>query len=1277
MPELKRGVNLGKMNRTLDPRIVPSGEYLEALNVNVGRSETGAVGTIENLLGNTKVDFDFPVGSTCIGASRDNANERIYFFLTSDLADGVYEYRQLSNQVIQLVAGDFLNFSEDYPITGINFLEGLLFWTDNLNQPRKINVDRARNNATYYNSDAKISVAKPAPFKAPDVNGFDTSGTSTFLQNKLPRFSYRWKFDDGEFSVLAPFTPICFHSAVSSVTQADVNQGEIRGLINDITSVNLQVPIPANVNVTGVELLYKESANNTVYIIEDRAVSNNDADGLDNDQEFVYASQDPFRAIPGDQITRVSDAVPRLALSQEITGSRVVYGNYLFNYNLPNLSFDVSVVNDESHSQFTNYSVKSRRTYQIGVVLADQFGRQSPVILSSTGGDTIFVEPRSGANPTQKLQITFNNEFPEWAESYRVVVKQREQEYYVWFAGDDGVTREGDGINKIPIDQTQIGDIGSNQRPSSRSVYRKIGDNDMDVTDDNDLYNVSIITGGFDPDGTPLDTIGNAVIQSSAHVYEVEPVTSAIDIFFETSTGGAKQEFTAPVDIEFYNCYLVEWETDAHLELNRIKAGFNEPNFDVGVRAHLVDEEFAGEERRSNGLIHSSGLFNSRTGLNQLNQFNEAEGGITLQLDPSDGSVQKLYAEDTQLIIFQEDKINRSPIDKDFIYSAEGGAIPVTSNTQYLGTVAPYPGEYGISKDPGSFAVYGENKFFTDRNRGVVMQLSQQGLVEISRAGMQDFFRDALSLADSIIGSYDEYHNQYNLTIKGTGFDGNEDTNVATATIEGHKDYLTVSYEDDVAGWVSFKSFNQEQGLTLNNRYYTFGQEGVSSGLYEHYTNSTRNEFYGQQVESSVEVVFNDAPSLVKDFKTIGYEGSTSWECEVIETDLITIGERPMLEDYYTANLQLTVNLTNAQVFGDDSQTIAQDGIATWNLIIVPDATFQWSDTVLPSFTPEVDVIFNTETGNAEATIMNMANEELVEYTLTGTAVPEEEIQDLNLTIDNQVLNATLSADEFNFFNPGTATFTLTPNAPEYYFELGDTSLNTSRISDLIQNASYEFQSADDGVFNGIINIARLPILVPDREISISGVTRRKDSFTIDINPDAINWVGTEITDQVYWRGNQFPLANTAITAEVNDNYLWLTEPTPVVVEATFDNVVYEMDEITFDIVYPSYAGGQDIEITYELPEPTLITEVTNTLVSFDAAGESQTLVLDSNTPEDITFVAGGVGFSAALDIDGDIVVTADPQPAGPQPLRAGDLTLTIVGRVDPQVIILQQDEQT
>ena len=74
----------------------------------------------------------------------------------------------------------------------------------------------------------------------------------------------------------------------------------------------------------------------------------------------------------------------------------------------------------------------------------------------------------------------------------------------------------------------------------------------------------------------------------------------------------------------------------------------------------------------------------------------------------------KLYAEDTNLIIFQEDKVSRALIDKDAIYSAEGNAAVTSTQFSYRSNSA-YAGEYGISNDPFSFAVYGYRKYFTDR----------------------------------------------------------------------------------------------------------------------------------------------------------------------------------------------------------------------------------------------------------------------------------------------------------------------------------------------------------------------------------------------------------------------------------------------------------------------------------------------------------------------------------------------------------------------------------
>ena len=183
-----------------------------------------------------------------------------------------------------------------------------------------------------------------------------------------------------------------------------------------------------------------------------------------------------------------------------------------------------------------------------------------------------------------------------------------------------------------------------------------------------------------------------------------------------------------------------------YAEEARIRGGYNNTNVSYGVRAYLVEDE-PNSSTRSNSMIYS-GIFNSRTGVNDTNVFSVGKD-ITKSVDPANGSIQKLYAEDTNLIVFQENKVSRALIDKDAIYSAEGGGS-VTSSNLVIGQIVPYAGNFGISKNPESFAVYGYRKYFTDKNRNAVLRLSRDGITEISNYGMVDYFRDELSTLDNI-----------------------------------------------------------------------------------------------------------------------------------------------------------------------------------------------------------------------------------------------------------------------------------------------------------------------------------------------------------------------------------------------------------------------------------------------------------------------------------------------------------------------------------------------
>ena len=176
------------------------------------------------------------------------------------------------------------------------------------------------------------------------------------------------------------------------------------------------------------------------------------------------------------------------------------------------------------------------------------------------------------------------------------------------------------------------------------------------------------------------------------------------------------------------------------VEESRIRGGYNNTQIDLGVKAYIVAEEQI-QQHRFNSMIYS-GIYNSRTGINQTNQFSTAKD-IIKSLDPAHGSIQKLYAENTNMTIFQQSKVSSALIDKDAIYSAEGSPVQTTSNI-VIGQIQPYLGEYGISENPESFAVYGYQKYFADKDRGVVLRLSRDGITEISQYGMLDYFRENL-----------------------------------------------------------------------------------------------------------------------------------------------------------------------------------------------------------------------------------------------------------------------------------------------------------------------------------------------------------------------------------------------------------------------------------------------------------------------------------------------------------------------------------------------------
>jgi hypothetical protein len=684
MAEAKNTFLKGRMNQDLDSRIIPEGEYREAINLLISRSEGSTVGEFENVLGNT--GYTLP-GTKChvIGHFVDETNNIAYLFTTN--YDGttrasnthvcnILQVNLNTFSITTLIDGYWLNFSTSYPIYGVNLIDDLLFWTDNFNQPRRINIVTAQQ-PNAYTTESQISVAQyypydpiiplerttaivksgtttteitvtsdcpnvkvgdivtvnnktqapgvleinnqtppvrvteivdtVAPFNTFKVSPATTAGTpsqataipadtiidfsrttmentseqylsnfsiqtvdavgqqntdieitnpsfgglprvgdivklqstssgttlpyyelrvatlaisntqynrwritfdksmtgpvsvgganatgfqandvvtigenpeynpnfkgdSKFLEDRFVRFSYRFRYENNEYSLMAPFTQIMFIpkqfgqfslGQLTPDTDQDVNyyQDEVDAYTstivqwfeNDIDSIKLKIPVPTTLTelntvykVKEIDILYKESDAIAVKVldtIELSAISSTTSIDYDDDIigfitknyiDYDYKSNKPYKTLTEGDTTRVYDKVPVKALGQELIANRIVYGNYTERMTPPS-TIDYRTGFSPRDARYSDYAtqypystVKQNRTYQVGFILADYYGRQSDVILSSydnlssNEGSSIYVPYRNSGDATdvpvldwigQNLTLTIENAF--------------------------------------------------------------------------------------------------------------------------------------------------------------------------------------------------------------------------------------------------------------------------------------------------------------------------------------------------------------------------------------------------------------------------------------------------------------------------------------------------------------------------------------------------------------------------------------------------------------------------------------------------------------------------------------------------------------------------------------------------------------------------------------------------------------------------------------------------------------------------------------------------
>lgn len=373
--ELKNTFHSGKMNKDLDERLVPKGEYTNALNVRVANSVDGEIGAAENEKGNIKLTGLSESDSLeCIGAVSDEKNEKVYWFVVDNLGkSAIYEYDN-KNDVTTTVLKDerigsaqVLNFDKDFKITGANIVynkvdeKSLLLFTDNLNHPRMINIERAKEYGVNNFTEDDINLYKKPPRSQLVVTPFNLpTEDENGIKERFFSFAYRYKYLDGEFSALSAFSAYQFYPGIFEL---DTSTMENTGMLNQFNAYSIDYNT-GDKRVTDIQICFKSPLSDTVFVAD---TINKKENSLLNDSTRTYrfSNKQVYQALPDDELNRIFDNVPLKALSQEIIEDRVVFGNYVTQYDIKEtaasdsnieIDYSVEVVNKSRAGEEKTYT---------------------------------------------------------------------------------------------------------------------------------------------------------------------------------------------------------------------------------------------------------------------------------------------------------------------------------------------------------------------------------------------------------------------------------------------------------------------------------------------------------------------------------------------------------------------------------------------------------------------------------------------------------------------------------------------------------------------------------------------------------------------------------------------------------------------------------------------------------------------------------------------------------------------------------------------------------
>jgi len=349
------------LNSDTDQKLVKSVEMTDNLNVRVSNDDEGTAGVIKNIKGtdvvSNKTSSDaFPSGDNrVIGSVANEKNKEILFLVWNSASNhGVYRLDMTSGKYQKLYQDSVLNFKKfsyvDCDVIVNEENETLFYWTDNVNPPMKVNVNRLisggyPSSLTSGTDEEKLlclTVAKQRPLSPPSYTLVNNSSLDrNAIREKHFQFAYRYKYADGEVSALSDWSS---HTFASTQVKSDFLEVSSKDFYNQI-NVFVKNTVADAEKIT---VYAKELNSQTFYEIEE--LSNN---FTSNSSTINFTNNKLGSALSLDEVNKSYDNVPQVAKAQAITGNRLMYGNYTEGYEnyLPEL--DSNVVYREKETTYT------------------------------------------------------------------------------------------------------------------------------------------------------------------------------------------------------------------------------------------------------------------------------------------------------------------------------------------------------------------------------------------------------------------------------------------------------------------------------------------------------------------------------------------------------------------------------------------------------------------------------------------------------------------------------------------------------------------------------------------------------------------------------------------------------------------------------------------------------------------------------------------------------------------------------------------------------------